>query len=147
MLFIYFARLIFKNGECEVNKFFWGLVFTFVSFSLNSFAKSNCSCRHMPNSYKQIIEKKEYWWGDTIHYACDYECKLNGVEKRIRAEHNIWYLGKEEGNEYVCEGTIYQQKFSVSSNWWYWSYVGSKNFDPMKSKSKDLRLQVSNICE
>lgn len=116
------------------------LISLLVAVATSTTALANdCSCIHKANQAKQTTSKTDHWWGTSIEYYCDYTCTYNGEEFVYRANHKTWWTGDEEGNEYVCDGTIYQQKFSVSSNWFYYAYMGSKHFSPKKSSSKDLK--------
>lgn len=111
----------------------------------NSYANT-CSCIYREGFYKQITHKQEMWWGDKVEFDCDYECS-NGTNNVIhRAQHKTWYLGKEDGDEIVCEGTIYKQKYSDATNWFYWQYSGSKAFSPKKSHSADLKNWARENC-
>ncbi len=113
------------------------LLFTWLlSFSASA---NDCSCIYKSGQAKQITESKNHWWGTSITYYCDYTCSFNGESFVYRANHKTWWTGDEEGNEFVCDGTIYEQKYSANSGWFYYSYVGSKNFQPKNSSSKDLK--------
>lgn len=114
--------------------------------SSNLYANS-CSCVYKSGYAKQTTATKKHWWGTSIQFYCDYDCTVNEETQIVRARHSTWWTGDEEGNEFVCDGTIYEQKYSVTSGWFYYAYAGSKPFKPGKSSSPDLKLLAKeNDC-
>ncbi len=119
------------------------LTFIFLTFSISSFA-ANCVCKTNETT-KTYQERSNTWYGMKVRFSCQYEC-TNGKGERelIEGFHNKRVVGKEKGNEIVCEGTIYKEQYSTASNWFYWQYVGNKPFNPQKSDSLSLKGWAEN---
>ncbi len=112
---------------------------TLILLLTNTSLANDCRCIFKSGNQKQTTETRKHWWGTSIDFYCDYNCTVDGVEMLVRANHQTWWTGKEQGNEFICEGTVYEQKYSTATSWFYYAYVKSKAFSPTKSKSHDLK--------
>lgn len=109
-----------------------------LGFSISSFA-ATCSCK-TNESTKTYQDRTNTWYGMRVQFSCEYECRnAKGQIDRFVGFHNKKIVGKEKGNEIVCDGTIYQEQYSAATNWFYWKYVGNKTFNPLKSDSLTLK--------
>ncbi|MCB0349273.1 MAG: hypothetical protein KDD37_10590 [Bdellovibrionales bacterium] len=114
--------------------------------SASAFA-GNCRCIYKSGSPKQATQVNKHWWGTSMKYYCDYTCYIDGKETTIRANHSTWWTGKEQGNEFICEGTVYKEQYSTYSNWFYYSYVKSNPFEAEDSETEELQsLAKSKSC-
>jgi hypothetical protein len=114
------------------------LSIAFLLSAAQSYA-ANCSCIYKMGSPKIATEVNDHWWGSSVRFYCDYTCTAYGETTTVRANHDTWWVGDEEGNEFVCEGTIYKERYSANSNWFYYNYERSESFHPGTSKSDDLK--------
>lgn len=120
------------------------IVFIMVIVTLPSYADA-CSCfpSYTTKTYQEI---KDTWYGKRVSYSCLYECESSGSKEVIEGFHQIKIMGKEKGNEVICDGTIYKEIYSPSTGWFRWDYVGSDWFSPTKAKSNDLRKWAKQNC-
>lgn len=120
------------------------LLFTIFSlfFSLASFASCVCKTNETTKNYQERVKT---WYGMKVRYTCQYECTNEyGETEHLAGVHSKKLVGKEKGNEIICDGTIYQEQYSTATNWFYWKYVGNKPFNPQDSDSQTLRSWAQN---
>ena len=105
------------------------------------------ACQCFPSyTSKTYQEIKETWYGKKVSYSCLYECVENGSKEVVEGFHQKKIMGKESGNEIVCDGTIYKETYVSSTGWFRWDYVGSEWFSPTQSNSKDLKNWAKKNC-
>ena len=108
-------------------------------------AQGSCQCYpNVASKRYQLIENT--WYGKKVKFSCDYECQSPSGGENVTAfyDKNIW--GREKGNEIICEGTNYIQKYSTSSGWFYWEYRNSYSFNPYSSKNQNLNDWGKTAC-
>lgn len=115
------------------------------------FAKNDCSCE--PTTSKNYIgEARQYnMIGFTTHWVCDYECKVNGGEKKlIKGSYKKFYARKQEnGLEGICEGMKYVAVYNFQRNSYIYQWDHKvRSISPSKSKSEELQAwAASNDCQ
>ncbi|HLW56409.1 MAG TPA: hypothetical protein VKY27_03435 [Bacteriovoracaceae bacterium] len=126
-----------------MNKFLLSVLL--ISFSTSSFASCFCKTNETTKTYQ---ERNKTWYGMKVRYSCQYDCtNAKGETERIEGVHSKRIVGSEKGNEIICDGTIYEERYSSATNWFYWQYVGNKSFNPQKSDSLTLKVWAEeNNC-
>lgn len=110
----------------------------------NISSANSCSCKTNETT-KTYQERSNNWYGMFVRYSCLYDCtNANGETERIEGLHSNRIIGKEKGNEIICDGTVYQETYSTATNWFYWKYVGNETFNPKISKSITLKEWAEN---
>lgn len=118
----------------------------FLFFSFHSFSASLCEC--FPNiASKQYIEINRGWWRSKITYTCNYDCTSeHGRTETVTGLHTVKFYGDEKGNEVVCAGTVYIEKYDALRGWFFWDYDHSEKFSPKKAKSVTLNAWAKENC-
>lgn len=121
------------------------LTLIFLSFSAASFASCVCKTNETTKTYQQ---RDKTWYGMKVRYSCLYNCtNSNGETETVEGFHAKRIVGNEKGNEVICDGTIYEERYSAATNWFYWQYIGNKPFKPQKSDSLTLKAWAEeNNC-
>lgn len=109
-----------------------------LSFPPASFADACvCTTNETTKSYQ---ERSNTWYGMKVRFSCQYDCRnALGESERLEGFHHKRVVGKEKGNEIICDGTVYKEQYSAATNWFYWKYEGNRPFDPLKSDSLTLK--------
>jgi hypothetical protein len=104
-----------------------------------------CQCYpdYKTKTYQKIEDK---WYGKKAFFTCKYECKDGGFKEEIVGSHEVTIVGKEKGNEIICAGTIYRERYNAHTQWFIYHYEGSQWFNPKKSKSKELNEWAERHC-
>ncbi|MGE3610858.1 MAG: hypothetical protein AB7I27_14800 [Bacteriovoracaceae bacterium] len=105
-----------------------------------------CSCYPHYESKKYFLIK-DTWYGSKIGYTCAYECEADSLNELVIGEHVKRIYGEEQGNEIVCDGTIYVETYSSVLEKFIWEFKEARSFNPRRANSKTLRIWAKENCQ
>ncbi len=125
------------------------LVFLFsLVASLQSFA-SNCVCTANPNTKAYTADGVvNTWWGGVRKWSCVYSCESHkNPPVEIRGSHKEKYFGADEGLWGICDGLVYVNEYNAYAERFVWAFSRIGTFDPVKSKSPELKQWAQGNCQ
>lgn len=142
------ANFYSNTGRTHLKKlFFFTLMFNFLSFA-ESASASDCSCTSDP--YTKIYTSdgvQKTWYGGKRKWSCVYSCENSqGVKAAFRGHHSQWYVGEDSGLWGICDGLVYIHEYNAYAQRFIWAYNRIGPFDPVDSKSPEVKSWARENC-
>lgn len=109
---------------------------------------SNCSCTSNPytKTYAPNGVQKT-WYGGKRMWSCVYSCDNGeGIREEFRGNHRDWYVGEDIGLWGICEGLVYVYEYTAYAQKFVWAYNRVGTFDPVDSKSPEVKSWATQNC-
>lgn len=106
----------------------------------------NPVCKAIPTSKNYPSgQGAKSWYGRTVtEVRCDYECRSdNFPTMTISGSRMASFWGREDGNELICYGIPYQERYNAHRGWFVFVPMDPKSFNPAKSDVAELKHWAS----
>lgn len=123
------------------------LLFNLLAISQESFA-SDCSCTANPYTKNYTPDGvQKTWYGGKRIWSCVYTCEnSSGLKEEFRGHHRDWYVGEDIGLWGVCDGLVYVYEYNVYAQKFVWAFNKIGTFDPIHSKSPQVKSWAQQNC-
>ena len=106
----------------------------------------NASCKAIPTSKTYPSgQGAKSWYGRTVtEVRCDYECRSDNFPTiTIAGSRMASFWGSEDGNELICYGIPYEERYNAYRGWFVFVPMEPKSFNPAKSDVAELKHWAS----
>jgi hypothetical protein len=108
----------------------------------------DCACTANPYTKTYApngVEKT--WYGAKRIWSCVYTCENgSGLKEEFRGHHRDWYVGDDTGLWGVCDGLVYIYEYNAYAQRFVWTYNRVGTFDPVDSKSPQVKAWAQQNC-
>lgn len=111
-----------------------------VTKPINPVCRANPSSKTYPSG-----QGEKSWYGRTeTEVRCDYTCTSDNFPTiTLSGSRTASFWGSEDGNELICYGIPYEQRYNNYRGWFVYVPMEPKGFDPAKSDVAELRHWAS----
>lgn len=125
------------------------LTFVFAAITAASFSKageynprhSSCVCTFNGRKDYQLFDEKRGILGRRVHrkWTCEYACESSSRNETVIGSYEMTNRGEDNGNEGICEGTVYESEFSSFVMREVYTYKSTHGFSPGGAKAVELK--------